>query len=112
MVEVTSYAPEPVAEALYLIRPGGTIVLAGTKGFKPVPNFISDLIVAKEITITGVLGVDADAYIPAIRLIESGKYPLDTLHTHTVPLAEAERAVMTLAGKVPGEQAIHVSIHP
>ena len=35
---------EPISEALDYARPGGTIVLAGVKGFKPVPDFVSDLI--------------------------------------------------------------------
>ena len=31
------------------MAPGGTVVLAGVKGFKPVPDFVSDKIVMKEI---------------------------------------------------------------
>src|SRR5207237_3115006 len=45
VVEVSSYSTQPVAESLYLVATGGRIVLAGVKGFKEVPAFISDLIV-------------------------------------------------------------------
>ena len=38
----------PVAEALHYAAFGGRIVLAGVKGFKAVPDFVSDLIVVKE----------------------------------------------------------------
>ena len=47
VVEVSANAPEPVAEALHYVAVGGRIILAGVKGFKPVPDFISDLAVLK-----------------------------------------------------------------
>src|SRR6185436_12174118 len=53
VVEVSSYATEPVASALHYVAMGGRIVLAGIKGFKPVPDFVSDLVVVKEATIYG-----------------------------------------------------------
>jgi threonine dehydrogenase-like Zn-dependent dehydrogenase len=87
-------------------------VLAGTKGQKPVADFFSDRIVVKELTVLGALGVDYDGYDRAIRLIESGKFPLEKMHTHTMPLDEAERALDMLAGKIPGEEAIHIALVP
>jgi threonine dehydrogenase-like Zn-dependent dehydrogenase len=97
VVEVSANAPEPVAEALRYVAPGGRVVLAGVKGFKPVPDFVSDLIVVKEITIKGAFGVTYRAYEQAIRLIESGTVPLATLHTHDFALADADLAIRTLA---------------
>src|SRR5262249_8976445 len=41
VIEVSAYAPEPVAEALHYAATGARIVLAGVKGFKAVPEFIS-----------------------------------------------------------------------
>ena len=107
VVEVSANAPEPVAEALRCVAAGGRIVLAGVKGFKAVPDFISDLVVMKEVTIRGAFGVTAPAYDAAIRLIESGRVPLMTMHTHDFPLEEAERAIRTLAGEIAGESSIH-----
>ncbi len=112
VVDVTAYAVEAVTQAIDLARRGGRIVLGGTKGPKPVPNFLSDKIVGKELAILGAFGVDWPAYESAVRLIESGKYALDRMHTHTLPLAEAERGLELLAGKVPGEQAVHVALIP
>ena len=74
VVDVSSYATKPVADAMSMVRPGGTVVLAGVKGFKPVENFVSDLIVMKEIRITGAIGVTSSGYKAAIRVIESGAY--------------------------------------
>ncbi len=112
VVEVTSYSPEPVAEALYYAAPGGRVVLAGVKGFRPVPNFVSDLVVAKELQIFGTLGVTSRSYRNAIRLIESGTVPIERMHTHDFPLAQAELAIRTLAGEVEGEASIHCCLLP
>ena len=112
VVDVSAYANEPVTQAIDVARRGGTIVLAGMKGPKPVEGFFNDRVVAKELTIKGVFGVDFQAYEPAIRLIESGKYPLEKMHTHTMPLEEAERAIQILAREIPGEEAIHIALVP
>jgi len=48
VVEVSANSPEPVAEALHYVASGGTIVLAGGKGFRPVPDFVSDLVVTQQ----------------------------------------------------------------
>src|SRR5437870_3790267 len=107
VIEVSANAPEPVAEALRYVAAGGRIVLAGVKGFKAVPDFVSDLVVMKEVTIQGAFGVTTRAYDAGIRLIESGRVPLARMHTRHFPLEEAERAIRTLAGELPGEASIH-----
>ncbi|MGH7806432.1 MAG: zinc-binding dehydrogenase, partial [Candidatus Binatia bacterium] len=112
VVEVSSYAAEPVAEALHYAARRGRIVLAGVKGFKPVPDFVSDLIVVKEISIQGAFGVTTRAYDAAIRLIESGRVPIEKMHTHDFPIEDAELAIQTLAGEAPGEASIHSCLRP
>ena len=111
-MEVTSYATEPVREALDFVRKGGTIVLAGVKGFKPVDDFISDIIVMKEITIKGAIGVTSSGYRKAIDLIERGTVPIEKMHTHNFALEEAELAIRTLAREIEGEESIHSSLIP
>ncbi len=112
VVVVSSSATEPVAEALDYVRPGGTIVLAGVKGFKPVPDFVSDKIVLKEISIRGAIGVTSTGYVSAIRLIEAGRHPIEKMHTHEFGLRDAELAIRTLARQVPGEASIHSCLVP
>jgi len=112
VIEVTANAAEPVAEALHYVATGGRIVLAGVKGLKAVPDFVSDLVVVKEITIRGAFAVTSRAYESAIRLIESGRVPLEKMHTHDFPLEDAERAIQTLAGELPGEASIHSCLVP
>ena len=112
VVEVASNSPVPVAESLHHAAIGGRIVLAGVKGFKAVPDFVSDLVVVKELVITGAFGVTRRAYDMAIRLIESGRVPVERMHTHAFALEEAEHGIRVLAGEVPGEQSIHSCIVP
>jgi threonine dehydrogenase-like Zn-dependent dehydrogenase len=112
VVDVSSYATAPVADALNYVVPGGTVVLAGVKGFKPVPNFISDKVVLKEISIRGAIGVTASGYASAIRLIESGSAPLEKMHTHDFGLKDAELAIRTLAREIPDEESIHSCLLP
>ena len=78
VVDVSAYATQPVVDALSMVRVGGRVVLAGVKGFKAVEGFVSDLVVMKEITILGAIGVTATGYRSAIKLLESGKVEVKT----------------------------------
>ena len=113
VVEVSANAPEPVAEALHYVAPGGRIVLAGVKGFKPVPDFVSDLVVVKEITHLGAFGVTSRAYEAAIRLIESGRRAARApAHARLRRSRTPSTAIRTLAGEMPGEASIHSCLLP
>jgi len=112
VLDVSSYATDPVRESLDLVRPGGTVVLAGVKGFRPIPEFVSDKIVLKEITLRGAIGVTSSGYRSAIRLLESGRVPVERMHTHRFGLTDAELAIRTLAREIPGEESIHSCLIP
>lgn len=112
VVDVTSYAVEPVTDALSFVCSGGTIVLAGMKGYKEVPDFVSDRIVIKEITIKGAIGVTSTGYQSAIRLIESRSQPLELMHTHNFDLRDAETAIKMLAREIEGEESVHSCLIP
>jgi len=105
-LEVSAYAVEPVAQSLRTTKRGGTVVLAGVKGMKEVPGFVSDLAVIQELTIKGALGVTSSAFRDAIDLIESRDVDLAAMHTHSFALRDAATAVRTLAGEIEGENAI------
>jgi threonine dehydrogenase-like Zn-dependent dehydrogenase len=112
VVEVTPVATQPIVDAIDCAALGGTVILAGVKGMRPVPGFISDKVVLKEITLRGAIGVTWEHYERAIRLIESRKLPLEKLQTHRFGLRDAERAVRTLAGEFEGEEAVHCVLLP
>ncbi len=112
VVDVSAYATQPVAEALDYVAPGGTVVLAGVKGFKPIPGFVSDKIVVKEIRVVGAIGVTSRAYRDAIRLLEARRVPVERMHTHEFALRDAETAIRTLGREIPGEESIHSCLLP
>jgi threonine dehydrogenase-like Zn-dependent dehydrogenase len=112
VVDVSSYSTAPVAEALDYVAPGGMIVLAGVKGWKPIPEFISDKIVLKEIELRGAIGVTSTGYRRAIELLEARRSPIERMHTHDFALRDAELAIRTLARQVPGDESIHSCLLP
>jgi threonine dehydrogenase-like Zn-dependent dehydrogenase len=112
VVDTTPHATHPVIDAIYLARPGGTIVLAGLKGRDhPVPAFPSDELAVRHQTLKGVRAVDYRSFRQAIALIESGRVPVHRLHTHHFPLEAAAQAVRTLVDA--GEHgAISITVEP
>jgi threonine dehydrogenase-like Zn-dependent dehydrogenase len=85
------------------------VLVAGFKNFAEIPGFVSDKLILKDLTLRGAYSHDYESVDAAIRVIESNKYPLEALSTHTFPLDEADRALRTLGGE--GEpDAIHVTI--
>lgn len=54
---------------------------------------LAELIVTRMITLRGVLGRPAAAVPPALRIIESGRYPLDRMCTGTFDVDETEAAL-------------------
>ncbi|MFW6090834.1 MAG: zinc-dependent alcohol dehydrogenase [Actinomycetota bacterium] len=110
-LELTPMATEPVTDALRAVRHGGRVVLAGLKGGRETP-LPTDLIINRALTVRGAFGVDATAIAETIALIESRRFPLEKMHTHTFGLDNTALAMQTLGGEVPGELAVHVSVHP
>jgi len=113
VIDVTSEAMDPIRQAVDIAKPGGTVVLAGVKGWgAAIPGLENDRIFSKELTIKGVKNADFRSFEVAVQLLESRKYPLEKMHTHTFALNEIDRAIRTLAGRVAGENAVSVSINP
>ena len=111
IVDLAPGVPETVEMAIALARKGGTVVLASAKHGKPVAGFSSDMVVRSEITVRGVRGRDYGSVEEALRIIRSGRYPLQRLRTHTFPLGEADRALRVL-GERTDPSAIHVTVVP
>ncbi len=99
VVDVTAKAPGALAQAIQLVRPGGTIVIAGTRGSAQTPGFWPDLIVYKEIRIVGALGVDTDSYRRALEILESGTFPFADLPRQTAGFDAMEELLKIMAGE-------------
>ncbi len=71
VVDVTAAAPAAFLQALDLVRPGGTVVVAGTRGQHVLHEFNPDRIVFKELRLIGARGVDGPAYQTALDLLSA-----------------------------------------
>ena len=107
VVDVTAKAPAAFAQAVQLARPGGTIVLAGTRGTPKTPGFDPDHIVYKELRIIGALGVDVGAYRKALDLLVSGRYPFEDLPRQVAGFDDLESLIQLLAGERSGVPPVH-----
>lgn len=99
VVDVTAKAPAALGQAVLLARPGGTIVLAGTRGSNETPGFVPDLVVFKELRLLGALGVDATDYRAALALLESRRYPFAELPRRVVDLENVGALLSSMAGE-------------
>ncbi len=113
VLDVTAKAPGALGQAVALARDGGTIVLAGTKGSADTPGFWPDMLIYKELTVLGALGVDSAAYISALDLLASGCYPFAELPRMTAGLDGAEELLQIMGGLggAPGADSAPPPVH-
>jgi threonine dehydrogenase-like Zn-dependent dehydrogenase len=110
VVDTTPGATRPIVEAVRIARPGGTIVWAGLK-HALVSDFPSDEVAMRYQTIKGVRTQGFPSFRQAVQLIESGRVPVERMHTHHFGLEEAAEAVETLA-EAGRHEAISITIEP
>jgi len=102
VLDVVPVSAETIADAVDIVKPGGTIVLAGIKGDNQTLKTLSpDKIVGKSITIIGANSKGSASYRQAVRILEAGKYPFQAMHTHCLPLERVADAIELLAGNRP-----------
>jgi threonine dehydrogenase-like Zn-dependent dehydrogenase len=110
VIDCASGGPATIVSAIHAARKGGRVLLCGRKG-KPVPEFESDLLFRKHLTVRGMRGHSYQAVELAMRVIASGRYPLEKMCTHTFSLDNLESALRTVGGE--GESgAIHCCVDP
>ena len=108
VVDVTSNDPEAVFTALDLVRSGGRVILASTKGNRAF-HFLSDVLIAKQLTVRGAMGASSIGYQWATRQIDTDPR-IDDLVSHQFPLAESSRALQAAAGLLGREELISVAV--
>jgi len=99
--------PSAVAQGLNLLRKLGTYVEYSVFGSDVSVDWsiISD---DKELDVRGA-HLGPDCWPAAIRMIESGRLPMDMICTHQLPLAEFQKGLDMVAS---GKESIKVSLIP
>ncbi|PCJ91554.1 MAG: alcohol dehydrogenase [Hyphomicrobiales bacterium] len=110
VIDCASGGPETVVSALQLARKKGRVILGGRK-FQPIPNFDSDQMITRFLTVKGMRGHSFESVEMAIQIMASGRYPLEKMCTHVFGLDEVDLALKTVGGEgLPG--AIHCAVDP
>ncbi len=111
VVDVTG-SGQAIQKSLEMVRKQGTVICAGLAGVRNLTPLPTDSILSREIRFQGVLSKGTEAVIAAIKLIESGRYPLEKMVTHKYPLEAAEEAVRAVGREVPGISPIKAILVP
>lgn len=110
VIDCASGGPETIVSAIHLARKAGRIVFGGRK-FRPIPEFESDLLITRFLSVKGMRGHSFNSVEMAINIIASGKYPLDEMCTHVFSLDQVDKALHTVGGEgLP--DAIHCTVDP
>jgi threonine dehydrogenase-like Zn-dependent dehydrogenase len=110
VLDCASGGPATVKSAIYLARTAGRVILGGRK-FQPIPDFDSDTLIKRVLTVKGVRGHSYQSVELALKIIASNKYPLDEMCTHVFRLADTDEALRTVGGE--GQPAaIHCAVDP
>lgn len=109
VIDVTSDDPEAIYTGFDLVRSGGRVVLASTKGNRPLGQFFSDVIVSKQLSVQGALGASTAAYQWAAGLLDTDPR-IDDMVSHQFPLAESNRAIQAAAGLLGHDELISVAV--
>jgi len=112
VVDVTAKAPSALAQAVDLCRPGGTVVLAGTRGRAGVDGFVPDLVVFKELRLLGALGVDAASYEAALAMLARGRWPFADVPRDIVGFDGADGLLRAMAGERAEPPPVHAVVVP
>jgi threonine dehydrogenase-like Zn-dependent dehydrogenase len=110
VVDCAAGGTASVKSALQLARKRGRVILAGQKRRK-VPEFDSDMIISRFLTVKGMRGHSYESVELALQLIAANRNNVTAMSTHTFALAETDLALRSLVGKgVDG--AVHMTVDP
>ncbi|BAO92178.1 zinc-dependent alcohol dehydrogenase [Caballeronia cordobensis] len=110
VIDCASGGPATVTSAIQLARKRGTVVLGGQKRM-PIPEFNSDMIIARFLTVKGMRGHSYQSVELALQLIAANRHDVTRMSTHTFGLGDTDLALRTLHGEGV-EGAIHMTIDP
>jgi threonine dehydrogenase-like Zn-dependent dehydrogenase len=110
VVQVASASATAFIDALHCAAVRGRVVSAGFAGTEI--SFNPDVLIQRQLTVTGVRGRPSEFTRKAIELI--GRHPevFQQLVTHTYALADTEQALLTVGRERDADSAVHVNVRP
>jgi threonine dehydrogenase-like Zn-dependent dehydrogenase len=112
VVDASAVATTPITDSIRIVRKEGRVVWIGLKRGDPIPGLVTDEIIYKAVTIIGAMSANYSAFERACRLMERSGDLIALANTHAFGLDDVETAMKTLAGDIPGADAIGVSVEP
>lgn len=110
VIDCSSGGPSTVVSAIQLAGQHGRVMLGSHKQ-RPIPEFNSDLILSRCLTVKGMRGHSYDSVEKAIQIIAAGRHPLDAMCTHQFGLIEVDEGLRTVGGKG-RPNAVHCTVNP
>ncbi|MEZ5167307.1 MAG: zinc-binding dehydrogenase [Acidimicrobiales bacterium] len=109
VMDLTALATQPVGDAVAMASFGGRILLAGLKDGRPA-EIVTDEFVFKSLTMVGGSGSTPESMRRAGEVLNQGTFPTRELVGETYTLDELDRALEMLERRVPGTDAVRVSL--
>lgn len=106
--------PRTLDTSLKMLRKTGTLVLGGLlpEQATGIPTSFFNDVVMNQIRLQGVQSKTGQAVAAAIKIIESGRYPLERIMTKVYALDDAHEALRAMGREIPGFRPIKVAIDP
>jgi threonine dehydrogenase-like Zn-dependent dehydrogenase len=108
-VDASNASAEIINGGIMLLKKRGVLLCASRKN-TPVP-FDIGRIVNNQIRLFGARGHSFQAAELALQTMKTRRFALESIATHSFPLADADRA-LKLAGGETQEHAIHIAVEP
>lgn len=110
VIDCASGGTDTVVSAIQLARKQGRVILGGQKR-RRIPEFDSDMIIARFLTVKGMRGHSYQSVELALQLIAGNRHNVTSMSSHLFGLEDTDLALRSLAGKGV-ENAIHMVIDP
>lgn len=110
VIDCAAGGTESVTTAMQLARKRGRVILGGQKRRK-LPEFDSDIIIARFLTVKGMRGHSYESVELALQLIAGDRHHVTEMSTHTFGLADTDLALRSLVGEGV-EGPVHMTIDP
>jgi alcohol dehydrogenase len=108
----TANAPSAFGQAIELAALGGRVVVAGMRGARVTAACEPDLIVSKQLRLTGVRGVSTTAPRAALDLLGSGRFDLTNVSRRVAGFSDVAELLLTMAGERGADPPLHAVFVP